>query len=605
MKTPRLNKFLCLTIVTVLSFATGVAAQDVSVSVALDRDSIGMDEQAVLTIEVSGMEQNLPDPQMPTLPKFEVYSQGRSSSISIVNGQVSSTLTYRYILLPSQPGVFPINNVAVVHRNKRYKGNPVTLTVLDKGSATSPRLSENATDESGDSKDYFLEAAIDKKSPYVNEQVTLTIKFYTAVRLYSNPDLTAPPTTGFWTEVLGNKAPFYQTINGRNYRVFEVKYALFPTQTGELTIGRAMLTTAVPSRRRDLRDPFDIFGDAFRRGEEVVLRSSPITINVKPLPTAGRPSDFTGSIGNFRIAATVNKTKVDVNQPVTVTLRISGTGNIKSAAEPLIPTSDDFRIYQASSSENTTKMGDQIGGTKIYEEVFIPRRPGRLEIPAIPFNYFDPRSGKYQEISTHPIALEVTRPEGYVASPEVPYSAPDLTIGSEARDISYIKPDPGSLQPIGQIIFASPVFLAVNGLPVLVLAATVYWRRRREKLTGDIGYARSRAALKIARRRLARARSMAGVDRTAEFYAEIYSALTSFIADKLNISPHGLTTDRVRQLVGERSDDQALLDKISNLMQKCDFARYAPSSITDETIKESLKQAEEIMVALQGVRFDG
>ncbi|UCD64212.1 MAG: BatD family protein, partial [Candidatus Zixiibacteriota bacterium] len=261
-----------------LAPAAPVSAQDITVAVTLDRDTIGLDEQALLTVEVAGAEQNLPDPQMPTLSMFEVYSQGRSSSISIVNGQVSSSVTYRYIVLPTKPGSFPINNIAVVHKNRRYKGNNLVLTVLDKGSATSPELSERAQDDSGKTRDYFLEASVDKRNPYVNEQVTLTIKFYTAVRLYSNPDLTEPPTIGFWTEILGNKAPYYQRINGRNYRVFEIKYALFPTQAGELTIGRAVLTTTVPSERRTYRDPFDIFGDVFGRGEEVVLRSSPMTI---------------------------------------------------------------------------------------------------------------------------------------------------------------------------------------------------------------------------------------------------------------------------------------------------------------------------------------
>lgn len=579
-------------------------SDEITVLVSIDRDTIGLDEQALLQIEISGPEQDLPDPQMPTLPQFEVYSQGRSSSISIVNGVVSSSLTYRYIMIPLKAGTFPINNVAVVHKNRRYKGNRLELTVLDQGTATSPQLEQSAQDADGNGRDYFLEAVVDKKNPFVNEQVTFTLKFFIAVQYYGSPELKEPSTTGFWTEILGNKAPYYQKINNRNYRVIERKYALFPTQTGELTIGRAMITTTVGSKDRRYRDPFGVFGDMLGRGEEVVIRSQPITINVKPLPAAGRPDDFTGTIGNFRINATVNKTQTEVSQPVSLTIRISGTGNIKSVAEPLIPESGDFRVYQASANESVSKVNDAIGGTKTYEEVFIPNVPGQLEIPAISFNYFDPAAGRYKTVTTRAIPITVTKPEGYVASPDVPYADPAYTISSEARDIRYIKSDPGSLSPVGRVFITSPAYLIVNGLPVAVLAAVVVLRRRRERLAGDVGYARSRAALKVARKRLSRAKEIARVEQAADFFAEIYSSLTSYVADKMNISPHGLTTDSIRQLLSERGVDDGLIEKIVQLMQRSDFARYAPSSVNQADIDDALRQGEEAIAALEGVRFD-
>jgi len=584
--------------------ATDVLCQDIGVTVSLDRDSIGLDEQAVLTVEITGAEQNLPDPQMPTLSMFEVYSQGRSSSIQIVNGQVSSSLTYRYVLVPTKPGTFPIDRIAVVHLNKRYKGNPVTLTVLDRGTATPPELEERAQDGEGQTRDYFLEAVVDKKNPYVNEQVTLTLKFFIAVKYYGSPELTEPTTTGFWTELLGNKAPYYQTINGRNYRVIERKYALFPTQTGELTIGRATLTATVASKSRRFRDPFDVFGDMFGRGEEVVIRSSAVTINVRPLPTEGRPKDFSGTIGNFSISATPSRTRVEVNQPVTVTIKISGTGNVKSAAKPPIPELDDFRVYEASASENVSKLDDKIGGTKIYEEVFRPVRPGPLEIPALSFNFFNPDRGRYETVSTRPIALNVIKPEGYVASPEIPFAGPEMTISSQARDIRYIKENPGDWYPSGRLILFSPAYVAVNGFPVLILAVMIALRKRREKLAGDIGYARARAASRMARKRLSRARAQARTETAGEFYAEIYTALISYIADKVNTSPYGLTTDRIKQLLAGKSVDDTVIDKVVQLMQSCDFARYAPSEVSQEDIGKALVEAEKIMVFLEGIRFE-
>ena len=600
-------KILILTLFALTLFGAGaVAAQDeVDVSVSLDRDTIGLDEQAVLEVVVSGTDQNLPAPQMPTLSMFEVYSQGRSSNISIINGQVSSSISYRYMLLPSKAGTWPIENIAIVYKNKRYKGNRVELTVLDKGVAASPKLEESAQTTEGDSKDFFLEAVVDKTNPYVNEQVTLTLKFYIAVRYYGTPELKEPSTTGFWTEVLGNQTPYFQKLNDRTYKVIERKYALFPTQTGELTIGRATITTSVATRGAKQRDPFNTNLDDFfgNWGQEVDIRSKPVTLNVKPLPVEGRPDDFTGTIGQFSIVASPDKLEVEVNQPVTVTIKINGTGNIKSVAEPIIPDLPDFRIYKASSSEKTAKLNDRIGGTKIYEEVFIPKKPGKLQIPSLGFNYFDPQQKKYRVMKTPPIDINVRKPEGYSSTAEVPYRQTGVVLGSDASDIRFIKDAPGDLTPQGWLVLLTPLYLIVNGLFVLAFVGLVVTRLRNEKLSGDIGYARSRQASKMAHKRLARARSLAGVEKAGEFYAEISLALLAYMADKLNISPHGLTSQRVAELLGEKKADAALIEETVSFLQQCDFARFAPASLTQEDIDWALDTARRIMVKMEGVKF--
>ncbi|MDD3732047.1 MAG: BatD family protein [candidate division Zixibacteria bacterium] len=579
------------------------AQSEIQVTVSLDRDTIGMDEQAVLEVVVTGTEQNLPAPQMPSLAMFETYSQGRSTNISIVNGQVSSSITYRYMLLPTKSGAFPIDNIAVVYNNKRYKGNRVELTVLDRGVAASPQLEEKAVDTQGKSRDYFLEAVVNKTSPYVNEQVTLTLKFYIAVRYYGTPELNEPSTTGFWTEVLGNMTPYFQKLHNRNYRVIERKYALFPTQAGELTIGQATITVNVPSTSRR-RDPFGMdLDDFFGRGENVTIRSAPVKLNVKPLPVEGRPANFTGTIGMFGITATPDKTTVEVNQPITVTIKITGTGNIKSVAEPLIPDLPDFRVYKASSNEKTSIIDEQLGGTKIYEEVFIPNKPGNLEIPSLEFNFFDPKTRKYQTVKTRSIQITVKQPEGYAVSPEVPYSQSGVVIGKQASDIRFIKNDIGRLTSKGRLVIFTPLYMVINGLFVVSFVSLLVLRLHREKMTGNIGYARSRKASRMAQKRLTRARSLAKVEKISEFYAEISLALLAYIADKLNISPHGLTSDRVTALLKEKGADDALVEDTLALLHKCDFARFAPATLNQEDINQSLENTRQIMVKMETVKF--
>lgn len=581
-----------------------VRAQSVTqldVVVALDRDTIGMGEQAVLQVEVRGATQDMPTPTLPTLPMFEVYSQGRSTNISYVNGQVEASVTNRYLLVPTRAGSFPIENISVVYQNRRYQGNSVNLTVLSSSTSAPPQVERQARDDAGKSRDYFVEAAVDDSRPFVSQQITLTLKLYIAVQYYGSPELVEPTTTGFWTELLGTKGPYQQRVSDRTYRVIERKYALFPTATGEQTIGRATITVTVPSRQRARRrDPFDIFG-MLGGGQEVQIRSRPITVNVRPLPEAGRPDDFSGTVGRFTFKATPTKREVEVGQPLSVNFSISGVGNIKSVAEPQIPDLPDFRVYRAASNESVTKLDDRIGGTKIFEEVFIPKRPGQIEIPAFSFSFFDPQAERYRTVTTRPITVKAMRTEGYAATPELPYAAPDIQIGAEARDIRYIKSDPGDLDDHRELLLTSPLYLAVNALPVLALIASVVARRRREKLAGDIGYARARRASREARRRLSRARELAADPTAGKFFAESSQAVLAFIGDKLNVSPHGLTGDRIRELLSARSAQEQLIGDIIAFLDRCDFARYAPSTVTRPDIDQALADAENLMVRLEEV----
>ncbi len=594
-------------VLVTLALAPSVSAapvNQVEIEAVLDRDTIGLDEQAILQVIIRSADQNIDAPNMPTLPMFEVYSQGRSSNISIVNGAVSASLTYRYILMPKKSGTYPIDQIAVVHKNKRYVANALELTVLDKGVATPPELEDQAGDGQGGSKDYFLEATVDNAKPYVGQQITLTLKFFIAVQSFGSPELTEPALTGFWSEVIGNKPVYFQSINKRRYKLIERQYALFPTQTGELTIGRAMIRTTIAATNQSQRDPFDIFGNVFGRGTDVTVRSQPVTVKVRTLPEPGKPKDFSGTVGKFSITATIDKREVEVNQPVTVVFKITGVGNVKSVAEPLMPSLPDFRIYRSSSSENMTKFNDLLGGTKIFEEVFIPGQPGEQEIPAVSYNYFDPESGKYRTISTQPFKIKVRKPEGFVASPNVPFTPSELSIGSESRDIRYIKSDLGDTQAKGEILLLTPAYIIANGLPLAVLAGLVIARKRRERLQADVGYARSRTASKAARKRLSKAQALTKVETLSEFYAELNLVLTAYIADKLNISPYGLTTDRIMHLLEEKQAGEALVNDIIGVIKQCDFARFAPSSLSKNDMDNSLLKVEQIMAGIEGVNFE-
>jgi len=176
-------------------------------------------------------------------------------------------------------------------------------------------------------------------------------------------------------------------------------------------------------------------------------------------------------------------------------------------------------------------------------------------------------------------------------------------LGSQSGDIRYIKKDLGTVRPVGQILLLNPLYVVVNAIPVLVLAGMIVVRARRERQASNIGLTRSNSASRIARKRLSKAKSLARTNTAKEFYGEISLAVTAFIADKLNISPYGLTSDKIADLFGERSDDSQLSSDCIQLLRECDYSRFSSISPTIESIHQSLSQAEEVLTRLQGVRF--
>jgi len=576
---------------------------DITVEMHIAPDTIGLEDEAFLAITVTGSG-SLPDPELPNLSMFEVSSQGTSTNISIVNGSMQSTHAFNYRLFPKRQGTFVIKPAAVVYKRKRYESQEVSLTVLSSGVGTPRTLEKAAETGSGETRDVFLLAELNKKKAYVNEQVTLTIKFCHAVSLLSQPDYTQPSTTDFWSDMIEPQRTYYQNINGRRYNVIEINTALFPTRSGKLSVGSAMVTVNVKEQRsRQRRDPFSMFDNMFDRGKAKTVRSSPQTIEVLPLPTESKPSDFSGTVGEFFITSSTDKTKTEVNQPITVTYKIRGTGNVKTIAEPEIEDLADFRVYRASSSEKIEKIEGVIGGTKVFEETYIPKRAGKLTIPPVSLNYFNPQTKKYKTVSTKPINIQVAQAAlSEYADIPLPNVAGRI-IDTKAKDIRYIKTDAGDLSHRKPLLIATPLYLILNGVPVLILALVWVGYKRREKLSSDIGYARSRLARKMARKRLAKARKLSNSAQVSDFYAEIRFALFAYIADKLNISPHGLTGDKLLEIMESSNIDEDILSKTKSLLRKADYAQYSSSSDSSRDIQSSLKAAEVILIKLEGIKI--
>jgi hypothetical protein len=580
----------------------GTVGAAVNISAGVDRTELALEESLTYTLQITGDVKSLPDPVLPRLDDFDVYSSGSSQSFNWINGQVSSSVSINYILVPKKTGALTIGSATLTIDGQTYRTAPITITVTDPTPSAPPTPQDKTPAPAGeapgrDQHRLYVEASLQQDTVYVNQSATLVFRFYRGERLHASPEYRPPALTDFWKEDLPPNKKDYQTIKGVRYDVTEIRTALFPISAGEKTIEPFTLTAMVPDEsQRSRRDPFGMFNDdmfsMFRQGKPLTLTTKPLKLVVLPLPSRGRPPEFSGLVGTFDITVNYDRTTVAVNEPITAKVTISGQGNIKSITEPSVTAPDDFRLYNAGSEENISKTGYRVSGSKIFEEVFVPRRAGTYELPGFTLTYFDPNAKQYVSRHTPPVSVTVTPGEGEFSIP--PRAAGTEELGYLAKDIRFLKDLDGS--PLRSGSASSHVLLcALQVISLLGFGIVVIARRRRDRLETDVAYRRSRSARKSALARLAKARKHAAAADAPGFYAAVAETLADYFGDRFNRSGKGLTRVDISTAFAEVGIDSGMSEEFIAILDRCDQARFAPGSNAAESLIEECRRTEHFL----------
>ena len=580
---------------------------DFQVSASLDRNQIALNEQAVLSLTISGSGNDLPQPQLPGTADFQIYNAGRSQNYTWVNGKASASVTYNFVLTPVREGHFTIPAIVVQAQGQTAQTTPMTLDVIKgdtsavQGSAR-PEGTPRPAQAAQAAPAVFISGTVDKTSVYVGEPVIFTFRLDNRVPLLSRPGYQPPETTGFWTEDLPPQRNFTANVKGMPYNVTEVRTALFPSTAGKARVGSASLTVNLENFGTD---PFgsNFFAQFFGRGEEKVLHTDPIAITVKPLPEP-KPFEFKGAVGDYTLEAQVDKQKISVGQPITLTLTVSGRGNIKSLPDLNIPAVTNFRTFDANAATNIEKKDGQVSGSKVFKTVLIPTASGELSIPAVPFTYFDTTTHAYRNVRSHPITLHVSPGTAEVAAVgpaglgQIPSqspngaSAPGIKLLGE--DIRYIH-TPADIRSEGEPLYRRPWFRILHLLFAVLLGlggmARLYHRLFR---SNTILY-RFRRAHELA---------LQAVKKTDDylFKADIKGAgghlanvLQDFLAAKLGIERRSLS---LREII-ERLKSRGLLshtgEKLRNIWETLDLYQFAPAQVRPEEVRAAIRTVEHVM----------
>lgn len=586
--------------IVILLLASGIAgAGDIDINASVDRTEITLGESIELTISVAGPVRHIDKPELPDLSKFDVYSSGTSSNISIVPGAINYQTDYSYILMPRKTGTYTIQPARVKYKGKRYSTTPIIIKVTRQAQAKQavPSKSQSnakTSQRSQTTSDFFIEQDVDTKKPYIGQQVTMIFRFYQAKNLYEQPTLQWPDYNGFWVEDLPPQKTYNKMINGKTYRVTEIRKALFATVAGKITIEPVVLTIP-PSARNSFFD-FDPFSMHSRRKQRSssknVLRSKKIIIDVQSLPMANKPSDFSGAVGSYSWKISIDKDTVEVDQPITLKASVTGSGNIKKLPGVEIPELENFRLYDSGSNENISKKNYKVSGSKLFEWVLIPTAPGEYELPELSFNFFDPWSKKYKKQSKKPGKV-------YVKPSSVSLMAlgdrPVNVIPAARTSLNYIATELSS-KSISTPFFKSKLVWIVQLMPVLWLIFLTVHINRRKRLEGDIAYARRKLASKAAKKALKEAYN--GLKKPELFYSLVFNGIVGFISDKLNVKAAGLTNTQIIEMLKSTGKCDSIIDEFSSFLDKCDIGRFSPNRPTSEQAQQIYNKAENLLSEL-------
>ena len=570
----------------------GFAQDGVTMRAEVDRSSITLDDQIVLVVTIEGRLRSVEEPERPTFEDFDLYPRGRSQSMQIVNGEYSASNAFTYILVPKREGKFTIGPFTARLGGNVLRTEPITIDVGGGPGVRGVPAPASGEPAEREDRNVFVVARVDKQNAFVNEQILFTFYLYRAVQL-SNLNYVAPDFQGFWVEKLkDSEKQTYKVLNGRRYLVTELSTALFPTTSGTLTIAPATLQVV------ELTNPFGF--SLFDRGVERVLRTKAIDVQVSALPAAGRPPIFDGAVGEgLQLAAICDRTTVEEGEPITMTITVEGSGNVKTFSKPRLPDLPAFKTYDAESKTEATAI-DRVYGKRTYEVVLVPRDEGEYSIGRIRMAYFDTREGRYRLLESNPLQVTALRSSNpsRVAESDAPAMQQEIQV--TGRDLAHIHADlrvADDLRPL----YTHGLFGVLAPLPLLAVAAIAVRQRRRDLLASDVALARSTRARKLARRHLAAAQKHLAAHAGEAFYAEVSRALLHYVGDKLNVSAVGATHGELRARVHAAGVSETLCERLVTMLERCDAARFAPGSMGGERLREVLAEAEGIIVDLDGV----
>jgi len=584
----------------IIFISVSVSAQ-VKFEAQTDRDTYGLNERIPLVFSINNEGDNF------VAPKFTGFkadgpfiNKGNQTSITIVNGRMTQkreiSTQVIYYLTPTKKGTFTIGSASIEYNGTVYKSQPIKIKITDPIQMPSypgqnPRQQQQQNYNFGEG--IHLVGELSTKNPYVNEPVTVIYKLYfpynSSVSNFRN--FQAPKYEDFWSQYIDIKQLRAEKgkFNGKDYSMVVLrKVILYPLEAGAKKIEpfKIDIDAEVPTGRRDF------FGQYEMTAIEKSLSTGMQTINVKPLPENGKPEGFTGAVGKFDFVVKPSKTSLKAGESLDLEVSVSGKGNLKlfTLPKPVVPSA--LEMYDPAHTENVQTLVTGMTGKISDKYTIIPQFKGKYTIKPMEFSYYDLASKSYKTITSKEITIDVAEGDGtFVAN--TPSANKQTIQKKEVFQFNKLKTEFVSASRedfLGSGLFYSLLFAPLLLIPIVMIA-----RKQKEAKDADVVGNRVRNNNRLVKKYLSEAKKQMG--NKVPFYMAMEKALHNFLKAKLHIETVEMSKDNIIELLQQRNASEQSISQFMELMNDCEFARYAPA--TDIAMTNDFERAVERISELE------
>ena len=549
-------------------------AQTPKLVASVSKNKLGLNQRVKIQFTIN--KQGADNFQAPNFKNFQIVS-GPSQSISQswVNGSASFSQSYNYIIKPLKKGEFLIPAASIKLNNKILTSKPVKVIVLDPVDIPKDPNDPNYIAQ----QNVHLVAEISKSSPYVGEGIYVEYRLYVSqnisVRDFSYTD--SPQYNGFWNQDIKIRGLTTQngTYNGEQYRYVVLQKALLiPTKSGKLTIDpiEMDIVIGVPTGRGDF------FGNSIVKNITKSFASAKKFIRSKELPIEGKPESFNGAVGDFNFIVSSSKNILKSNEAATVSVKVTGNGNLKLFELPEIKTPSELEVFTPEQKEkiNVTSRGIRGSVTKNY--TIVPQFKGKYKIPSTEFSYFDLKEKKYVRLTSEDIFVDVLEGKELVTDSDLASNAKKDIVVTGAN-FRYIQTSSAFSLANESDFYTSKFYYLILILPLLFIPIGIVIAKRNEARSNDVLGNKLRKADRLAKKYLSEAKKQLGAKEA--FYVALEKALHNYLKAKLRIETSDISKEKITELLKRKSVNESTIRSFIEVFNSCDMARYSPVSVVE------------------------
>lgn len=562
-------KFLHIVFLLFVSI-TGFA-QEAELKTSISKNKLGVNQR--LRIQFTVNKQGADNFAPPNFKNFRVIS-GPSQSInqSWIQGKVSFSKSYIYILKPLKKGEFTIPEASIEYEGKILKSKPVKIRVLDP-----VELPKNPNDPNYIAQqNVHLVAEVSKTRPYIGEGIYVEYKLYVSTNISVNDySVTeSPQYDGFWNqEIKVNGLPVKTGLyNGETYRyVVLKKQLLIPTKSGRLSIDpmKMDIVIGVPTGRADF------FGNVITRNITRTFASAKKIILPKELPLEGKPENFSGAVGDFSFDVTSSRNTLKSNETALVSVHVKGKGNLKLFEIPEIKTPSELEVFTPEQKEKVVVWTDGIRGSVAKEFTVVPQYKGKYKIPKVEFSYFNPKTKKYNTLTSDDLFIEVLEGKELITNSDKNTTL-KKDIVETGKNFRYIQTKTKFVNTISSDFYRTNTFYILLILPLFMIPVGIVIAKRNEARNQDVLGNKLRKADRLAKKYLSAAKKQ--INNNEQFYIALEKALHNYLKAKLGIETSDISRDKISDLLAKNGVSSETISEFIEVFDSCDLARYTPVS---------------------------